>query len=244
MGDRYGSFCPVAKAAEVATGRWTPLILSELMMGSRRFGDIQRGVPLMPRSLLARRLKELEIDGLLERKPLPGTRGHSYTLTPAGDALRPVIDALAHWGQTYGVNRIGHEDANVAVLMWSLEKRIALARLPDDRVVLHFEFRNVPQRDFRKRLWWLILDRGTADICVNDPGHAVDLTIRADLDTFQRIYMGYASLREAIRTGEVLLEGAARWQAELPRWLSLSEPPQPFWLSLTSMAAAQAKAAA
>jgi DNA-binding HxlR family transcriptional regulator len=54
--ETYGQFCPVAKALEVVGTRWTPLVLRELLAGSRRFSDVQRGVPLMSRTLLAQRL--------------------------------------------------------------------------------------------------------------------------------------------------------------------------------------------
>jgi DNA-binding HxlR family transcriptional regulator len=64
----YGQFCPVAKAAEVVAERWTPLVLRELLCGSRRFNDLRRGVPLMSRSLLAKRLRELERAGVVERR--------------------------------------------------------------------------------------------------------------------------------------------------------------------------------
>jgi DNA-binding HxlR family transcriptional regulator len=100
MANRYGSFCPVAKAAEVITGRWTPLILYELMRGSERFNEMQNGVPLMARSLLARRLREMEQDGLIYRVRQDGQRGHLYRLTPAGDALRPLIDLMGYWPPT------------------------------------------------------------------------------------------------------------------------------------------------
>jgi len=65
----YGQFCPVAQAAEVLTERWTPLVIRELALtGSKRFNDIQRGVPLMSSSLLTKRLRQLEQAGLLERR--------------------------------------------------------------------------------------------------------------------------------------------------------------------------------
>lgn len=61
----YGQFCPVAKACEILAERWTPLVLRELLSGSTRFSQLQRGVPLMSRTLLARRLRELEDAELL-----------------------------------------------------------------------------------------------------------------------------------------------------------------------------------
>ena len=65
----YGQFCAIAQAAEVLTERWTPLVLRELALtGSRRFNDIQRGVPLMSSSLLSKRLRQLERSGIIERR--------------------------------------------------------------------------------------------------------------------------------------------------------------------------------
>ena len=64
----YGQFCPVAKGAEVFAERWTPLVLRELLCGSMHFSDLHRGVPLMSRSLLSLRLKQLEEIGVVERK--------------------------------------------------------------------------------------------------------------------------------------------------------------------------------
>ena len=62
----YGQFCPVAVAAEVFAERWTPLILRELFSGSHRFNEIRSGMPLISRTLLAQRLRELEDAGDIE----------------------------------------------------------------------------------------------------------------------------------------------------------------------------------
>jgi len=97
----YGQFCPVAKAAEILTERWTPLLLREFVLGSHRFNDLHRGLPLMSRSLLAQRLKRLEAAGIIERRS--GTDGQSaeYFLTPAGEEFGPVIEAMGRWGQRW-----------------------------------------------------------------------------------------------------------------------------------------------
>ncbi len=75
----YGQFCPMAKAAEVIGGRWTVLILRELICGASRFNEIRRGVPLVSPSLLAQRLRELEAAGVIRREGAA-----SYHLTEAG----------------------------------------------------------------------------------------------------------------------------------------------------------------
>ena len=64
----YGEFCPIAKASEVFATRWTPLVLRELMLGAHSFNDIHRGVPLMSRTLLAERLRQLEENGIVVRR--------------------------------------------------------------------------------------------------------------------------------------------------------------------------------
>lgn len=95
----YGQFCPIAKASEILTERWTPLILRELICGSTRFNDLRRGVPLMSTALLARRLKSLEEQGVIERRPLPSGRGADYLLTDAGRELEPIVMAMGEWGR-------------------------------------------------------------------------------------------------------------------------------------------------
>ena len=96
MADSYGQFCPIAQAAEVLTERWTLLVVRELLMGSTRFNDLQRGVPRMSSSLLSKRLRELERAGIITRRPLEGERGHVYELTPAGEALGPARRLARH----------------------------------------------------------------------------------------------------------------------------------------------------
>ena len=63
-----GQFCPVALGAEVFAERWTPLILRELLAGSHRFSELQRGLPGIPRALLAQRLGSLQRAGLIVRR--------------------------------------------------------------------------------------------------------------------------------------------------------------------------------
>src|SRR6266496_5402745 len=75
----YGQFCPIAQASEVLTERWTPLVIRELALtGSRRFNDIQRGVPLMSSSLLSKRLRQLERAGIIERRKRSVGKGSEY----------------------------------------------------------------------------------------------------------------------------------------------------------------------
>jgi DNA-binding HxlR family transcriptional regulator len=95
----YGQFCPVAKAAELFCERWTPLILRDLAAGATRFSQLHRGVPLMSPTLLSRRLKHLEAEGVVERRRSAGGSSWTYHLTPAGEDLSPIVMSLGLWGQ-------------------------------------------------------------------------------------------------------------------------------------------------
>ena len=86
MADSYGQFCPIAQAAEVLTERWTLLVVRELLMGSTRFNDLQRGVPRMSSSLLSKRLRELERAG---SSPAGRSRGRRATSMSSPPPARP-----------------------------------------------------------------------------------------------------------------------------------------------------------
>lgn len=68
MGSSYHQFCPVAKAMELLDERWTLLIVREMVMGSQHFNDLRRGVPRMSPSLLSKRLHQLVLAGIVERR--------------------------------------------------------------------------------------------------------------------------------------------------------------------------------
>src|SRR5271155_5984280 len=95
----YGQFCSVARAHEVLGGRWTLLVVRELLCGSRRFNDIRRGIPRVSRTMLSERLQALVDVGVVTR--LGGTHGPEYVLTNAGHELADLVRALASWGQRW-----------------------------------------------------------------------------------------------------------------------------------------------
>jgi DNA-binding HxlR family transcriptional regulator len=215
----YGQVCPVAQAAELLTERWTPLVIRELLAGSRRFNDIQRGVPLMSSALLSERLKTLERFGVVERRPIVGGRGHEYGLTTAGEELRPWVELMGVWGQRWVRREVTPEEADPALLMWDMRRNINVDRLPDRRIVVRFSFRGAPKR---KRSWWLILARPEPDLCLTDPGFGVDLTVRTDAVTMAEVWVGDLDLAGAIRSRRIVLEGSSHLMRAFPGWLRLS----------------------
>lgn len=92
----YDQYCGLAAALEVIGDRWTPLIVREIAVGSRRFREIADGLPGIPEDVLAARLKQLAADAVIERTG--PSRLDGYRLTPHGRELLPALGALASWG--------------------------------------------------------------------------------------------------------------------------------------------------
>ena len=215
----YGQFCPIAKAAEIVAERWTPLVLRELICGSTRFNDLRRGVPLMSSSLLSQRLKFLEQEGVVERRPGAFGRGFEYHLTDAGRELEPLIMGMGEWGARWVRSRLDPDDLDVTLLMWDMHRRVRPAHFPARRVVVAFEFTDVPQS---KRRWWLVSEGDEADLCVTDPGHEVDLFVIVDLRTMTAIWTGDLALESAMASGALEAHGPAHLRRRLNAWLGLS----------------------
>ncbi|AVD83252.1 transcriptional regulator [Pseudomonas sp. SWI6] len=99
--DASSTLCPVSRSVEQVGDKWTLLVLRELYMGATRFEDIQIQTQATPQ-MLTTRLKALEADGLVERRPYSDKpRRHGYHLTAKGQAFYPVIYALRAWGERW-----------------------------------------------------------------------------------------------------------------------------------------------
>src|SRR3954471_16756777 len=164
----FGQFCPVANACEIFAERWTPIILRELFSGSHRFNEIHRCIPLISRPLLVRRLRDLEAAGVVRSTEPQKGKPREYHLTDSGREFRAAIDALGNWGQRWTV-RVQPDNLDSGFLMWNIRRRVALDKLPERRVVVHFEFRGVPSGRAMLRKCWLILERSGGDVCLSDP---------------------------------------------------------------------------
>lgn len=216
----YGQFCPIAKASEVLAERWTPLVVRELLCGSHRFSELQRGVPLMSRSLLAKRMRELERAGVVERRPAPDGRRSEYHLTAAGEELRPIIMGLGTWGQRWARSELSRDELDPRLLMWDLQRNIETEALPAHRVVVRFRFTDV--RPTLPRVTWLILDRDDVDVCYRDPGFEVDLVVSGRLRALIGVWLGDSSMSGVIGADELRIEGSRSLARAFPRWLRRS----------------------
>ena len=247
----YGQYCPVARAAEIVSQRWTLLILRDLLGGIRRFNDLRRGVPLMSPSLLSRRLKDLEKWGIVTRVCDARSGAVEYHTTPAARELRPIIDLLGAWGQRWVRNQLIDDELDVSLLMWDVSLRIDPKRFGSERTVIAFDYTDRPRLkkgDWWVDKWWLVMTDGESDLCLRDPGFDVDLYIVTDLQTMTRVWMGDISVREALRSEVIELQGSRSLVDSFEGWLPLSyhaqheRPPAPLNLERI-LAAAHAEAA-
>ena len=194
---RYGQFCPVAKAAEIFADRWTPLIVRELCFGPKTFGDLLFAMPLISRTMLAQRLKEMAEAEVIGIEPKSQGRGHLYRLTAAGEDFRALIEQMSAWGQRWN-QAIAPDELDPKLLMFGARRQIDLATLPAGRTVIRFEFRGVPKPKSKERYWWLVIQRPEPEICLKNPGFEVDAVVSADLAAFTRLSLGYLGLEEAL----------------------------------------------
>jgi DNA-binding HxlR family transcriptional regulator len=216
----YGGFCPVAQALHVVGERWSLLIIRELLCGNYRFSEIMMGLPLIPRSVLAQRLKSLEETGLIERTVRKGAgRGPFYQLTAAGRELEPVVSGLGVWGQRWARRTTDKQALDPVLMMWDMRRGFDVERLPERLTTVSFWYRDVPAKRSR---YWLRIDRPEVELCLTNPGTPIDLKVETTIRTMVDVWMGYRDMQEALRSKAIELEGPSQLTRAFPSWLLLN----------------------
>lgn len=208
---RYGQFCGLARALDVVGDRWTLLIVRELLIEPRRFGELRTGLCGVATNLLSDRLKRLEEDAVVERRLGASAEGTRYALTPRGEALRPVVDELVRWSRPLMASGRGQDDFHPSWLAVALPA--LLPRGPEPRVVVGLHTQGTE----------LAFETGPEGsvVYLQDGG-----TYRATIDAEPAVILGLASgalsMPEAVRSGarirgeRVALERAFGVGAEAP----------------------------
>jgi len=213
----YGQFCPIAKAAEIFCERWTALVIRNVGAGAFRFNDIHRGVPHMSPTLLTRRLRQLEAEGLLQRKRSDSGKSWTYHLTEAGEEFLPLVGALAVWGQRWSRRDLEEGELDLGLFVWGLEYSIDPLALGRERHVVRVDVCDQPAN---KRLYWFVCKDGALDVCVSDPGGETDMFLSATLRDFIHIYRGDITLLHAIENGRLLVDGQPHVTRKLAKWFN------------------------
>lgn len=206
----YGQYCPISRALDVLGERWTLLIVRDMLVGATRFNELARGLPGLSRSLLSRRLRQLEAAGIAEHV------GDEYLLTPAGKDLESLVFGLGEWGARWTFGHPEPAELDPQLLVWWMHRRIDTSVLPARRTVLQLRFSDDPRR------FWLVVESGDPSVCLVDPGFGVDVTISSDLVSLYEIWLGRLPLREAARDGRITFEGPTALTRRMPQVLQLS----------------------
>jgi DNA-binding HxlR family transcriptional regulator len=192
------------------------LIVRELLAGSTRFNDLRRGMPNITASVLSRRLDELAIAGIVERRQ--DGNGMRYVLTAAGEELRPVVEQLGLWGRRWLPTEYRDEDLDPRLLIWDIHRNLQLDEVPA-RTVIELHFPDAPPE---YRAYWLVVSPDGAEVCLTHPGGDIDLRLHSDVRTLTNIWMGNTTWASALRAGSLKLVGSSQLRRALPRWLKLN----------------------
>lgn len=210
----YNQFCAVARGLDVIGDRWTLLLVRELLLGPKRYGDLLAANPGIGTNLLADRLKEMEAHCLIERATLPPPAGSTiYRLTAAGAELEAVVRAIGRWGAHVTDDRRPGEHLSPGAYFIALRERFRPEQAQGLLEV--YEFR-VEGRVFEVRV-----DQAT---CFTTEGGA-DTPVAVftmGVETLHQLFVGEMKAADAIKEGVVHVHGDG---GALVRFQALFPPP-------------------
>ena len=214
----FGQFCPIAKSWEIIGEKWTILIVREILMGSSRFNQLQRGLGSISPTILTRRLNDLEKNGMIYKKKIQGGRGFEYFPTQSCQELQPTLNIIGQWGMRWAHDNLSTKDYNVELLMLYLQRSINPDMLPNTETVIRFKFNDMDEQG----KWWLVVKNGLVDICDRDPGKDVDIYFTTGVKTMTEVWLGKTSYRKAIADDEISIIGPTSLTKEITKWMSNS----------------------
>jgi DNA-binding HxlR family transcriptional regulator len=193
----YQQYCGLAAALDIIGERWTLLIVRELLVRPRRYGELLNALPGIGTNLLAERLKYLVDRQIVQRIHVDGSKREIYELTEKGDALRPVVLGLARWGLDFVGDLSPEYEVRPTWALLAVEAMID----PDKAVVdEQYEF-HIDDEVFHIDI------RGKLVRAVDGPADGPAMTVTTDAKTFVQIGAGELSALAATVTGKLVLDG-------------------------------------
>jgi DNA-binding HxlR family transcriptional regulator len=213
---RYSQFCALARAAELIGERWTLLIIRELLLGPKRFGDLQDHLDGMSPTLLTSRLTTLVDSNVVRRITLPRpVNAQLYELTDIGREIQPAIRELIRWGGRFlfpPVPGDTFEPDWVLLGLGAIAKRTPVAEMSVGLVVTHG--RKSADFTIRGGRSGTAIHKGIADC---------KATLEAPFDTVLQIVGMSMSLEDAIAARRAKVSGPATLIRKLPQLFDLAE---------------------
>ena len=140
-----------------------------------------------------------------------------YRLTAAARELYPVIVQLGEWGMRWARGQMSELDLDVGMLMEDVQRRIDPSKLPTGQTVLRFKFTDLP----KYADWWVKIDDDEMDLCLEDPGHDIDVYFTSDLRTMIEVWMGDISIKDAELQSRLKIVAPPTYRKNLQAWLPL-----------------------
>ncbi len=215
----YAEACPISKAASVLCERWTLQIIREMFMGATRFSEFQKFLPRMSPALLNSRLRTLEAQGIILRKRMPEKKGYEYQLTPAGNALKPLMGEFGKWGMNWVFMSMEGDQLNIAVIVRDFAFAMDTQQLPSGDTVIQFTVAS----DAETARKFIMVHDGTTQVCEDNIGTEVDVYISAGLKTLYQIWYGEISANVACEQKLMKVVGAPVYVNNLSKWLRTSQ---------------------
>jgi DNA-binding HxlR family transcriptional regulator len=197
----YGQFCGLARALEIIGERWSLLVVRDLVLGPKRYDELQAGLPKMPPSILSARLNELEASGVVRRRVRAELdAGLVYELTQYGSELDQVLLDLGLWGarslQTPGPDDVFTLDSAILSLYTTFRPEKA------EGVQISYEIHYTDQM-----IVHVLVEDGEAKVAEGRFA-GVDLAIKTAHGTaLLDLMTGQVSPAEAVASGRIGLEG-------------------------------------
>jgi DNA-binding HxlR family transcriptional regulator len=215
---RYGDGCAIATALDYVGERWALLVVRELLLGPKRFTDLQDGLPGAGPKILAQRLRDLESGGVVRRRTLPPPAGSQvYELTEWGARLDGIVTALGLWGSDAPARSGDHVGADSAML----RLRSLFAPQPERPWTATYEVRLG-----RYRFTVRVVDGRLADVTRGEPHDPPDVVLDTDPDTLDRILGVPGALTKAVDGRRLTITGDTRAGRRLLDAARVAPPPR------------------
>jgi DNA-binding HxlR family transcriptional regulator len=212
----YPQFCALARAAELIGERWTLLIIRELLLGPKRFGDLQDHLDGMSPTLLAARLTALIDSNVVRRITLPRpVNAQLYELTDIGREIQPAIRELIRWGGRFlfpPVHGDAFEPDWVLLGLDAIARRTPVAKVSVGLVVTHGK----KSADFT-------VTGGQSGTAIHRGIAGCKATLEAPFDAVLQIVAMSVSLEDAMAAKRAQIRGSIALVRKLPQMFDLAE---------------------
>jgi DNA-binding HxlR family transcriptional regulator len=204
---RYDDPCGVARALDVIGERWSMLVVRELLLGAKRFGQLRRGLLGVSPNVLSQRLRDLEDAGVVRRSVLaPPANVAVYELTPRGQALEPILIELGRWG--------------------SQEPLTSSQELTVDGLLLALKTMFVPSFSARYGVRvdgeWYLVSAGVSTLVVTRGRADAVTTLDTSVAGLRAFAFGRSTLACLEAAGELVVTGNRTFARRFPRLFRLS----------------------